>query len=156
MLDQVDESLKVIASTTLDKTMRKLLSSTDKMKVIVNKTMGLDLVNMTKKHINYMTFICFKKSIPKMKDANLRKHMENLCVLAGIYFFKNTMAEGYDCGYFKPGDQNLVEEAYKLVLKKIRPQAIPLAELACVPDEIMQTAIGNSYGDIYETHFRWA
>ena len=67
-LEQVDESLKVIAAASLDKTMRKVLSSSEKMKVIVNKTMALDLVNLTKKHINYMTFICFKKSIKKLKD----------------------------------------------------------------------------------------
>lgn len=67
-LEQVDESLKVIAAASIDKTMRKVLSSSEKMKVIVNKTMALDLVNLTKKHINYMTFICFKKSIMKLKD----------------------------------------------------------------------------------------
>ena len=29
-------------------------------------------------------------------------------------------------------------------------------ECAPVPDEIIQSAIGNSYGDIYETHLEWA
>lgn len=38
----------------------------------------------------------------------------------------------------------------------IRPQAIPLIELFPLSDEVMPTAIGNSYGDIYETHFEWA
>ena len=41
------------------------------------------------------------------------------------------------------------------MLKKIRPQAIPLIELARVSDNTLCSAIGNSYGDIYETYFEW-
>lgn len=63
---------------------------------------------------------------------------------------------GYDAGYFKKGHDALVDEAYKIMLTLVRPQAIPLVELMNLPDEILQTAIGNYYGDIYETHFKWA
>lgn len=42
------------------------------------------------------------------------------------------------------------------MLAKIRPQAIPLAELYSVHDDLFPTAIGNKYGDIYETHVEWA
>lgn len=50
----------------------------------------------------------------------------------------------------------LVDEAYKNILKKLRPQAIPLIELHDIPDSINISSIGNSYGDIYETQFEWA
>ena len=43
-----------------------------------------------------------------------------------------------------------------MLLKKIRPQAIPLIELACITDHTITSAIGNSYGDIYETYLEWA
>lgn len=33
---------------------------------------------------------------------------------------------------------------------------IPLVEAQRIPDEVMATAIGNSYGDIYETQLREA
>jgi hypothetical protein len=33
---------------------------------------------------------------------------------------------------------------------------VPLAELLAVPDGGLMSAVGNSYGDIYETHLRWA
>ena len=42
------------------------------------------------------------------------------------------------------------------MLKKIRPQAIPLVELGCISDHTITSAIGNSHGDIYETYFEWA
>ena len=41
--------------------------------------------------------------------------------------------------------------------KQIRPQALSIIEAAYpLPDMYLQSAIGNSYGDIYETHYEWA
>ena len=49
-----------------------------------------------------------------------------------------------------------MDEASNAMLVKIRPQAIPLAELYSLSDDLQPTAIGNQYGDIYETHVEWA
>ena len=38
----------------------------------------------------------------------------------------------------------------------MRPYVIGIIESAEVSDDLLQSAIGNSYGDIYETHFEWA
>ena len=46
----------------------------------------------------------------------------------------------------------MILEAIKTVNLKIRPFAISLIESIKIPDEIVMSAIGNSYGDIYETH----
>jgi len=40
--------------------------------------------------------------------------------------------------------------------KIIRPQMIPLLESMRIPDGQLTSAIGNSYGDIYETQLEWA
>ena len=79
-----------------------------------------------------------------------------MATLVCLGFVREYLVIGYDAGYFKQGDQALIEEGYKLLLEKLRPQAIPLIELISLPDDILQSAIGNSYGDIYETHFEWA
>lgn len=39
---------------------------------------------------------------------------------------------------------------------ELRPQMIPLIEATGFPDELLCSAIGNSYGDIYETQLQWA
>jgi len=44
----------------------------------------------------------------------------------------------------------------KILLVRIRPQVIPLVELWGAHDSELVSAIGNSYGDIYETHLKWA
>lgn len=39
---------------------------------------------------------------------------------------------------------------------RIRPQAINIIESLQIDDNQLVSAIGNSYGDIYETHLEWA
>ena len=50
----------------------------------------------------------------------------------------------------------MVEEAFKLLLQRLRPQLISLTEIHASSDKLLMSAIGNSYGDIYETHLEWA
>jgi len=50
----------------------------------------------------------------------------------------------------------LILGAIKLVNKEIRPYALSVIESFGLPDHMIQSAIGNSYGDIYETHLKWA
>ena len=62
----------------------------------------------------------------------------------------------FESGYFYKGCSTLVNEAITAMLTKIRPQFIPMLELIPVTDNILMSAIGNSYGDIYQTHLEWA
>ena len=57
----------------------------------------------------------------------------------------------YEAGYFGPGTASILMEATKKLLVELRPQMIPLIEAWEFPDEVLVSAIGNSYGDIYET-----
>ena len=51
---------------------------------------------------------------------------------------------------------SLILEGIKHLCKQIRPVALHLVECYEIDDSILQSAIGNSYGDIYETQFEWA
>jgi len=46
----------------------------------------------------------------------------------------------------------------KKVLEELRPHMVPLTELKTNPEMDMSylSAIGNEYGDIYETQLEWA
>jgi hypothetical protein len=56
----------------------------------------------------------------------------------------------YEAGYFQTGTAPVLLEATKKLLIELRPQMIPLIESWEFPDEVLISAIGNSYGDIYE------
>ena len=75
----------------------------------------------------------------------------------GLKALQQDSSSCYESGYFagKPFSA-FINEAIKHLLKEIRPYAISLIEGYGIPDEELVSAIGNSYGDIYETHLRWA
>lgn len=72
----------------------------------------------------------------------------------------NNLNACYESGYFnienKINYSNLILESIKNVNLKIRPHALNIVESLEISDDILQSAIGNSYGDIYETHLEWA
>jgi hypothetical protein len=117
--------------------MKKLLNSKESKKTITNFSHALDMVKTTEVHIRYIAFNLFCKKIKELKDEKLRGHFVNMSILAGLHFLKGFMNIGYDAGYFKKGSDGLVDEAYKIMLSEIRPQAIPLAELFAFPDELI-------------------
>jgi acyl-CoA oxidase len=83
--------------------------------------------------------------------------MTNLCLLYGLVHLKKDTSACYESGYFANSPFSaFINEAIKHLLIAIRPYAISLVEGYEVDDHIIQSAIGNSYGDIYETHLRWA
>lgn len=62
----------------------------------------------------------------------------------------------YECGYFTQGAELLVSDSIKLLLTRLRPQILNIIESFGFTDNYLMSAIGNSYGDIYETHLEWA
>ena len=83
------------------------------------------------------------------------KILTDLCRLYGLTQIKIDPKVCYQTGYFDRGLQinDFLIEAIKVLLKEIRPQAVNVVESMKVPDFYLQSAIGNSNGDIYETHF---
>ena len=78
-------------------------------------------------------------------------------MLYGLFNLSQVTSSCSECGYFDNGPfQTHISEAIKLLLLAIRPQAISMIESLKFSDVFLQSAIGNSYGDIYETHLEWA
>ena len=55
-----------------------------------------------------------------------------------------------ECGYYTPKDVHIINEAIKLYVKALRPQHVSLVEAFDIPDSVLNSAIGNRFGDIYE------
>lgn len=56
----------------------------------------------------------------------------------------------FDSGYFAPSAWRNMNAALDLLIKKIRPQVLPLGEIKNYPDTMVMSNIGNYWGDIYE------
>jgi acyl-CoA oxidase len=112
---------------------------------------------MTKFHIMYVTFQTFLEGIENLqtKCSNLKGNLRNL---ARVFTLNELMQDSmglYETGYFTAGSGDMVMEALKFVIGLVRPQVIPLVESFAFPDSYLVSAIGNSYGDIYETQYEW-
>lgn len=121
-----------------------------------NTLYAMDVVKMSNDHIRFIIFWIFKQrltSIGSIKCPQLLEQLSNLCKLQGLCYLKADLKACYECGYFSHtvpvGD--LIQDAIKHLLAKIRPQAVNMVESMGVTDEMMMSSIGNSYGDIYET-----
>jgi len=122
-----------------------------------NFVFAIDTVKMAQLHLKYVAFQINRAKIEaKVKCPKLKGHMLNLCVLLGITFLQECKSSGYDSGYFQKGAQGLLDDATKILLEKLRPQIISILDAFQISDNVLMSAIGNSYGDIYETHLEWA
>ena len=74
----------------------------------------------------------------------------------GLHFLKDYLGVGYESRYLNIGSTHHMNEATKILLINLRPQLIPIVEGFGFNDSVLNSAIGNSYGDIYETHLEWA
>lgn len=150
-LEMVNEALKVTSCYQIKGTAEQIMSSKKSVQEMTNHFVAIDLGQMANLHMKYVGFQLIAKRHVEFKDPNLRAHFENLSILAGLTFLREFKKSTFDSGYLTSGQGDLIDEAFKLMLAKIRPYAIPLAELFNIPDDVLQSAIGNSYGDIYET-----
>ena len=112
-------------------------------------------------HIKLITFYNFKQKITEtnLKCANLKNHLMLLCMLFGLSNLNENCKYCYESGYFQSGApfSSLIVDCMKIINTRLRPQMISIIETAMpVKDSYLQTAVGNEYGDIYETHLAWA
>ena len=86
------------------------------------------------------------------------QNLKNLCVLNGLSQLNIDSVSCYEAGYFDSNQpySDFILDAMKQINRELRPHAISIIESIEFKDIQLQSAIGNSYGDIYETHLRWA
>ena len=126
----------------------------------INSMYALDIVKLTNAHIQYVTFYLFKNQIQnphKVICTNTKRHLTNLCLLFGLHQLYLDSISCFECGYFSGTTiSHSILQAIKQLNSRIRPHAISIIESLEIPDNALLSAIGNSYGDIYEKHLELA
>jgi acyl-CoA oxidase len=161
-LDRLEKALKVRALFKIKKTMEHLLKAeADGIPEAErnNSLYSVDIVSMTQTHMLFVVFKLFRawSESAEIKCNGIKKNLQNLLRLYALTELQSgDTAANYENGFFAPGTQGILLEASKRLMKELRPQMIPLIEAWEFPDEVLISAIGNSYGDIYETQMEWA
>ncbi|TNV82173.1 hypothetical protein FGO68_gene6753 [Halteria grandinella] len=159
-LDKLDKALAVRSAYKYKRTMALLKEIESKSEnERVHSLAAVDIVGMAHSHILYVAYQIFCANISQLgsiKCPNLRGHLQDLGRLYALSELKNDSASLYEAGYFESTSGTAIQNAQKHLLSKLRPYMIPLIEAWNFPDHLLPSAIGNSYGDIYETQLEWA
>ena len=107
---------------------------------------------MTQAHFMYLTFQELRRVSERkeIKCPKVKENLKNLCMELALAEILRDNTPIFESGYFKPGMNSLVMEAQKKMLNILRPQMVSLCESFALSDNILCSAIGNYYGDIYE------
>lgn len=147
--------------------MAKRTESSASKKDFVNSQYGLDIVTIALDHIWLVSMTMFRSRIEAnadfplrtLKDPKNKENMLNICLLYGLLKLNEDSHELFQSGYFSDKEvpySDLILEAIKTVNLRLRPQMLSILESLPFSDDTLKSAIGNSYGDIYETHLEWA
>jgi len=110
---------------------------------------------MSKSHLLYVSFYTFRQKIDKTKWVD-QKIPALLRLLAKVFALKQLLLDSavcYETGFFGSGSSELLTESMNKSLQELRPHMVPLTEMNSTSEMNMSylSAIGNEYGDIYET-----
>ena len=113
---------------------------------------------MTVAHLRYLMLHIFRTEVKKanFKDPRITQLME---LVAKVYALEQLLDDGaavYDSGFFAPGTYRMMQRAQEQAIRELRPHLIPLGETPYLPDHLVPSTIGNSFGDIYEMQLEYA
>jgi len=147
----LEKALAVRAAYKVKTTMTNYMTSKASENEKVNSLFATDIVSMSYSHIIYVTFKLMREyTESKIKCPKAKENINNLARLLAITELMQDSSPNYECGFFELGTFTHLLEAAKKLCVTLRPQIIPLTEAWSMPDSILMSAIGNSYGDIYE------
>jgi len=128
-------------------------------KDLINSIFAVDIVNASTNHVRFLTFQLFRKRVThgQFTCQKVKEIMTQLCTLYGLTTLNNETTSGFEAGYFTDRNTSAwLLEAIKRVNLQLRPQVLNIIECIPMSDMTLMSAIGNKYGDIYETHLEWA
>lgn len=149
-LNLLEKALAVRAAYKVKNTMTVYSNSKVTENEKVNSLYAMDIVQMSHSHIMFVTFKLMREKIETIKCSKAREHINNLAKILAITELMQDSSPNYECGFFELGTFTYLLEAAKKLCVILRPQMIPLTEAWAMPDSVLVSAIGNSYGDIYE------
>jgi len=157
-LDVLEEALAVRAAVQIKDTAAAITNSQAPLKEKDNDLFAQMKVNMVRAHINYLVFVIFRRQIEThaFKDQRIKPLLNEIGRIWAINSIVESIGPIFDTGYFAPSASKLLTEALDILVRRLRPQLIPLVETKAQSDLVSPSNIGNSYGDIYEQQLEWA
>ncbi|GAA6010966.1 hypothetical protein JCM10207_004017 [Rhodosporidiobolus poonsookiae] len=120
----------------------------------------VDIFRCSTAHSQYYLVLNFANAI--QHDATLKSNVALHKVMTTCFelFATHTMdteaAEFLSSGYLSPKQHELLRNRLQALLAEIRPQAVPLVDSFGIPDYLLNSALGRSDGNAYESLVKFA
>lgn len=155
-IENVEEAIKVNVAVMLKQVMKMREESKVSKKDFINSHCSTEIVSVSNAHIKLVNFLFFKEGLSSLNCSVNKHNLTNLCMLYGLCQLLSDSTACYECFYFNQSSKQFILNAIKHINKELRPSIINIIETVNIPDVALCSAIGNSYGDIYEQHLEWA
>lgn len=159
-IDNVEEAITNGVAYRLINLSNSMQDSKASKKNQVNLVFSQDIVEVCQAHIRLISLRIFRMSLKtsSVTCKNLLANMEKLCLIYGLNQLYNDCNSCFESGYFQPkvNYSKMLLDAIKTTNEELRPQILNIIESIGISDNVLCSAVGNSYGDIYETHLEWA
>merc|ERR1712127_330627 len=108
--------------------------------------------------MTYLNYYVYKEVVQthKFNDARIAPILIDLVKICSLKSLLDDPGSAFDSEYFAPSAWRNMNAALDSLIMKIRPQILPLGEIKNYPDTIVNSNIGNYYGDIYEMRLEQA
>lgn len=148
--DSIERALIARSSSVSLEVTNKIMESKLSHKEKWNEIYSLELFEAGKAHSLLVMYQCFKRMTEKPSlSKTIRNNLKELLVCFGLFEILKCADQLLLSGHWKAEHVNAHKEAYKASLNSVRPIALNMIETFQYSDNMLNSCIGNSHGDIY-------
>lgn len=135
----------------IEETAKAINESSASQKEKDNELFSRMKLQMIQAHIQYIQFYLYRTQLEKteIKDSRIKPILLELYRIAVLRSLLDDPGSVFESEFFVPVANSRMKSALDNLIRKVRPQLIPLVESINDVDTLPSN-IGNFYGDIYE------
>lgn len=113
---------------------------------------AVELVNAVRAHCLCFIMKKFYEQLEAVEDENCKRVLNDLCCLFGLVYIIDDQWDGL----ISHDQLQFIRAAAKIMIDRLRPNAVALVDAFEIPDRVLQSAIGKYDGNVYEALFESA
>lgn len=115
--------------------------------------MLVEIYRISRAHCQLLMVSNFVQAVfndKKVADSKIGQALQRVAILFCLSTLEQEAADFLTSGYLSPEQALMIKQHMITVLKSIRPDVVALVDAFGFPDYLLNSALGESKGDVYE------
>ncbi|RCI07094.1 hypothetical protein CU098_013504 [Rhizopus stolonifer] len=112
--------------------------------------MLIDIYRISRAHCQLLLVSNFIQASFSGPSSNMKQALQQVALLFCVSTLEQELSDFLACGYLSPEQALMVKKKLVNSLKLIRPNAVALVDAFGIPDYMLNSALGENKGDVYE------